>query len=159
MPLQSRLNVTGSQHRMIHAGGWLLWGHDIGSEDNLIQAGLSFAAKPDAGDFIGRDAFLQQKAEGLPDRRLLQFKLDDPEPLLYHNEPIVMDGRIAGYLTSGMYGHTVGAAIGMGYVEVPELTVDCIKEASFEIEIAKERFSAQASLRALYDPSASRMKI
>jgi len=138
--------------------GFRHWGHDIGSEDNLIQAGLSFAAKPDAGDFIGRDAFLQQKAAGLPDRRLVQFKLDDPEPLLYHNEPIVMDGRIVGYLTSGMYGHSVGAAIGMGYVVMPELTPDRIQESTFEIEIAKERYSAQASLRALYDPSASRMR-
>jgi heterotetrameric sarcosine oxidase gamma subunit len=51
--------------------GFRHWGHDIGSEDNLLQAGLSFAAKPDAGDFIGRDAFLQQKAAGLPDRRLV----------------------------------------------------------------------------------------
>ena len=139
--------------------GFRHWGHDIGSEDNLFQAGLSFAAKPDAGDFIGRDAFVQQKGAGLPERRLVQFKLDDPEPLLYHNEPIVMDGRIVGYLSSGMYGHTVGAAIGMGYVAVPGLTADRIKEATFEIEVAKERFSAQASLRALYDPSGSRMKI
>jgi len=139
--------------------GFRHWGHDIGSEDNLVQAGLGFAARPDAGDFIGRDAFLQQKAAGLPDRRLVQFKLDDPEPLLYHNEPIIMDGRIVGYLTSGMYGHTVGAAIGMGYVAVPGLTADHIRDATFEIEVAKERFGAQASLRALYDPSASRMKI
>jgi 4-methylaminobutanoate oxidase (formaldehyde-forming) len=139
--------------------GFRHWGHDIGSEDNLFQAGLSFAAKPDAGNFIGRDAFLQAKAMGLPDRRLVQFKLDDPEPLLYHNEPIVMDGRIVGYLTSGMYGHSVGAAIGMGFVVAPGLTADRINEATFEIEVAKDRFSAQASLRALYDPSASRMKI
>jgi len=139
--------------------GFRHWGHDIGSEDNLIQAGLSFAAKPDASDFIGRHSFLQQKAAGLPDRRLVQFKLDDPEPLLYHNEPIVMDQHIVGYLSSGMYGHSVGAAVGMGYVAVPELAADRIKEATFEIEIAKERFSAQASLMAFYDPSSSRMKI
>ena len=138
--------------------GFRHWGHDMGSEDNLVQAGLSFAAKPDAADFIGRDAFLQQKAAGLPDRRLVQFKLDNPEPLLYHNEPIVMDGHIVGYLTSGMYGHSVGAAIGMGYVKAPGLNADRIEEASFEIEVARERFGAQASLRALYDPSASRMK-
>jgi len=139
--------------------GYRHWGHDIGTEDNLVQAGLGFAAKPDASDFIGRDAFLQAKAAGLPDRRLVQFKLDDPEPLLYHNEPIVMDGRIVGYLTSGMYCHSVGAAIGMGYVEVPDLTADRIAEADFEIEIAKERFAAHASLRGLYDPTSSRMKI
>ncbi len=138
--------------------GFRHWGHDIGSEDNLLQAGLSFAAKPDAGDFIGRNAFLDQKASGIPDRRLVQFQLDDPEPLLYHNEPIVMDGHIVGYLTSGMYGHSVGAAIGMGYVEAPGLTADRISEATFEIEVAMQRFSAQASLRALYDPSASRMR-
>jgi 4-methylaminobutanoate oxidase (formaldehyde-forming) len=139
--------------------GFRHWGHDIGSEDNLFQAGLSFAAKPDAGDFIGREAFLQQKAAGLPDRRLVQFKLDDPGPLLYHNEPIIMDGSIVGYLSSGMYGHSMGAAIGMGFVEVPGLTADRIKEAAFEIEIAKQRFGAQASLRALYDPSSSRMRV
>jgi len=138
--------------------GFRHWGHDIGAQDNLIQAGLGFAAKPDASDFIGRDAFLQQKAAGLPDRRLVQFKLDDPEPLLYHNETIVMDGNIVGYLSSGMYGHSVGAAIGMGFVAVPELTADRINEATFEIEVAKERFSAQASLKGFYDPSSSRMK-
>ena len=138
--------------------GFRHWGHDIGSGDNLMQAGLSFAAKPDAGDFIGRAAFLQAKEAGLPGRRLVQFKLDDPEPLLYHNEPIVMDGNIVGYLSSGMYGHSLGAAIGMGYVEAPDLTAKRIGEASFEIEVAKERFSAQASLRAFYDPSSSRMK-
>jgi 4-methylaminobutanoate oxidase (formaldehyde-forming) len=138
--------------------GFRHWGHDIGSEDNLVQAGLGFAARPDAGDFVGRSAFLQQKAAGLPDRRLVQFKLDDPEPLLYHNEPIVMDGRTVGYLSSGMYGHSVGAAIGMGFVAVPGLTADRIEEASFEIEVARERFGAQASLSAHYDPSSSRMK-
>jgi 4-methylaminobutanoate oxidase (formaldehyde-forming) len=58
-----------------------------------------------------------------------------------------------------MYGHSVGAAIGMGYVAMPNLTQDRISEANFEIEIAKQRFSAQASLRALYDPSSSRMKV
>jgi 4-methylaminobutanoate oxidase (formaldehyde-forming) len=139
--------------------GYRHWGHDIGSEDNLIQAGLSFAAKPDASDFIGREAFLQQKATGIPERRLLQFKLDDPDPLLYHNEPIIMDGVIVGYLSSGMYGHSVGSSIGMGFVNAPGLNADRIKEATFEIEIAKQRFAAQASLRALYDPSSSRMKI
>jgi hypothetical protein len=46
----------------------------------------------------------------------------------------------------------------MGYVAVPDLTADRIGEATFEIEIAKERFSAQASLKGFYDPASSRMK-
>jgi glycine cleavage system aminomethyltransferase T len=36
--------------------------------------------------------------------------------MLYHNEPILRDGRIVGYLTSGGYGHALGGAIGLGYV-------------------------------------------
>jgi len=138
--------------------GFRHWGHDVGCNDNLVQAGLSFIARPDKGNFIGRSAFLEQKAAGLPDRRLVQFKLDDPEPLLYHNEPIIMNGEAVGYLTSGMYGHSLNAAIGMGYVNAPELTAEKISTAEFAIEVAGERFSAQASLKSLFDPEGSRMK-
>lgn len=166
----SELQQAGAEFEICNVGlhavnslrlekGFRHWGHDIGSDDNLLQAGLSFAAKPDAGDFVGRDALLTLKEVGLPNRRMVQFKLDDPEPLLYHNEPIVMDGNIVGYLSSGMYGHSVGGAIGMGYVSAPALSAGRIQEAKFEIEVAKERFSAQASLRAFYDPSGSRMKV
>jgi 4-methylaminobutanoate oxidase (formaldehyde-forming) len=138
--------------------GFRHWGHDIAAEDNLLQAGLSFTAKPEAGDFVGRDAFLAARSAGLPDRRLVQFVLDDPEPLLYHNEPIVMNGEVAGYLSSGMYGHSLGAACGMGYVNAPGLTADSLDSASFEIEVACTRFSARASLRPLYDPGGSKMR-
>ena len=58
--------------------GYRHWGHDIAAEDNLMEAGLSFIANPDASDFIGKDAFLKAKSLGLPDRRLIQFKLDNP---------------------------------------------------------------------------------
>lgn len=129
--------------------GFRHWGHDIAAEDNLVQAGLSFTAKPDAGDFIGREAFIAAKAAGIPDRRMVQFQLEDPEPLLYHNEPIVMNDEVVGFLSSGMYGHSLGAAIGMGYVNAPALSADAIAQARFEIEVATERFSARASLTAL----------
>ena len=61
-------------------------------------------------------------------------------------------------LTSGMYAHSLGGAIGMGYVSKAGLNADAISNASFEIEIARERFSAKASLQAFYDPKAERMK-
>ena len=139
--------------------GYRHWGHDIAAEDNLIEAGLSFIAKLDVGDFIGKDAFLYAKSQGLPARRLVQFKLDDPEPLLYHNEPIVMNDDIVGYLSSAMYGHSLGRAIGMGYVKAPALTTEKLNNANFEIEIATERYSAQASLRSLYDPNNEKLQL
>ena len=91
------------------------FGHDITCEDHVLEAGLGFAVKTAKPDFIGRDAVLRKKDEGLQ-TRLVQFQLKDPEPLLYHNEPILRDGEIVGYLSSGAYGHHLGAAIGMGYV-------------------------------------------
>src|SRR5690606_13778781 len=71
------------------------FGHDITDEDHVLEAGLCFAVKTEKpasrfGNFIGREAVLRKKAEGVS-RRLLQFKLRDPEPLLYHNEPIWRD--------------------------------------------------------------------
>ncbi len=138
--------------------GFRHWGHDIAAEDNLIQAGLSFTAKPDLKDFIGRDAFIEAKAKGLPDRRLVQFKLNDPEPMLYHNEPIIMNDDVVGYLSSAMYGHFLGASIGMGYVNAANLNADALATANFEIEVATVRHSATASLRALYDPTGANMR-
>ena len=93
------------------------WGHDITDEDTPLEAGLGFFVKFDKpGGFIGREALLKDKAAG-PAKRLLQFRLLDPQPLLYHNEPIWHDGALVGHITSGAYGHTLGGAIGLGYVD------------------------------------------
>ena len=91
------------------------FGHDITDEDHVLEAGLGFAVKTGKGDFIGRDAVLKKRDAGLK-RRLVQFRLKDPEPLLFHNEAIVRDGKIVGTITSGNYGHHLGGAIGLGYV-------------------------------------------
>jgi glycine cleavage system aminomethyltransferase T len=61
------------------------------------------------------NAVLRKQNQGL-DRRLVQFRLRDPEPLLFHNEAIVRDGRMVGTITSGNYGHALGGAVGLGYV-------------------------------------------
>ena len=55
-----------------------------------------------------------------------------------------------------MYGHAVGDALGMGYVEVLGLTADKIAEGAWEV--ATERFSAQAQLRTFYDPKGEKMR-
>ena len=136
------------------------WGHDITGEDTAIEAGLGFACRFDKNvPFIGRDALLRQKENGVT-KRLAQFALDDPEPLLYHNEPIWRDGELVGYLTSGNYGHALGRAIGLGYVN-HEDGVDAafVDAGSYEIGVAGERFSAKASLRPMYDPKSERMKL
>ena len=134
------------------------YGHDITDEDHVVEAGLGFAVKLQKPDFIGREAVLRKREQGVS-RRLLQFKLKDPEPLLFHNEPILRDGKIVGYVTSGNYGHALGGAVGLGYVpcEGGESAADQVA-STYEIDIAGTRIAAEASVRPFYDPSGARMK-
>jgi 4-methylaminobutanoate oxidase (formaldehyde-forming) len=134
------------------------FGHDITCEDHVLEAGLGFAVKTVKPDFIGRDAVLRKKDAGL-DKRLMQFKLTDPEPLLYHNEPILRDGEIIGYVSSGAYGHHLGGAMGMGYVPCTSQTADQLLASSYEIDVAGCRVKAEASLKPMYDPISSRVKV
>ena len=134
------------------------FGHDISCEDHVLEAGLGFAVKTDKPDFIGRDAVLKKREAGLS-KRLLQFKLNDPDPLLYHHEPILRDGEFVGYTSSGNYGHTLGAAIGMGYVPCKGQSAAEVLASSYEIEVAGRRISATASLKPMYDPNSERTKV
>jgi len=134
------------------------FGHDITDEDHVLEAGLSFAVKTGKGEFIGRDAVLRRQEDGLS-RRLVQFKLEDPAPLLFHNEAIVRDGEIVSIITSGNYGHHLGSAIGLGYVPCKGQSAADVLASTYEIEIAGERHKALASLKPLYDPAAKRVRM
>jgi 4-methylaminobutanoate oxidase (formaldehyde-forming) len=173
------LVAAGSAHGLVHAGYHALnslriekayrhWGHDITDEDTPLEAGLAFAVKFDkAGGFIGRDALLRQKEAGLR-KRLMQFTLKSPEPLLYHNEPIWKGDRVVGFIRSGMYGHSLGAAVGLGYVTNPPDAAPpgvaagtasaAIGADDYDIEVAGVRFAATASLQPRYDPQNERIK-
>ena len=139
--------------------GYRHWGHDIGAEDSPIEAGLGFAVnfKKDV-NFNGREILLRQKEEGVK-KRLVMFALEDEKPLLYHNEPICRNNRIVGHISSGMFGYSLGAAIGMGYITSNEvITPEYIKSGAYEIEVAGERFPARASLKPFYDPKSLRVR-
>ncbi|WP_146347073.1 GcvT family protein [Phaeobacter marinintestinus] len=137
--------------------GFRHFGHDITCEDHVLEAGLGFAVKTAKPDFIGRDAVLKKKQDGLLNR-MVQFKLTDPDPLLYHNEPILRDGEIVGYLSSGSYGHHLGAAMGMGYVPCKGETVADVLASTYEIDVAGTRVKAEASLKPMYDPKSDRVR-
>jgi len=160
-------DALGLKHVGMHAmnslrmeKGYRHWGDDITEEDTPLEAGLGFAVAFDKdADFIGRDALLRQKETGLK-RRLVQFSLEDPEPLLYHDEPIWRDGKIVGRITSGMFGYTIGCAIGMGHVEHEDgVNANFVNAGSYEIEVACERVPARASLRPFYDPKSERVRM
>ena len=134
------------------------FGHDITDEDHVLEAGLGFAVKPAKGDFIGREAVLRAREAGVA-RRLVQFRLDDPAPSLFHHEPILRDGRIVGTLSSANYGHALGGAVGLGYVPAQGMTEAEVLAGRWEIDIAGERVPATASLSPMYDPRAERVRM
>ncbi|SLN51729.1 4-methylaminobutanoate oxidase (formaldehyde-forming) [Roseovarius gaetbuli] len=138
--------------------GFRHFGHDITCEDHVLEAGLGFTVKTDKPDFIGRDAVLRKREAGL-ERRLVQFRLSDPDPMLYHNEPVLRDGKIVGYLSSGAYGHHLGGAIGLGYVPCAGESAADVLASSYEIDVAGTRVRAEASLRPMYDPRSERVKV
>lgn len=139
------------------------FGHDIAGDDHVLEAGLGFAVKTGKrgslfGDFIGREAVLRKRETGLG-KRLLQVRLNDPAPMLYHNEPIIRDGAIAGYVTSGGYGHHLGASVGLGFVACqPNETDADMLRSKYLVEVAGKTHEAQASVTAFYDPASKRMR-
>lgn len=140
--------------------GYRHWGHDLTDEDTPLDAGLGFAvAWRKKAPFIGHDALLRQRDHGVR-RRLVQVALKDPAPLLYHNEPIWRDGALVGRITSGMFGHTLGRSLGMGYIAAAgePVTAEFVHSGDYEIELAGERFAADVQLAGFYDPASLRVK-
>ena len=140
--------------------GYRHFGHDISPGDTPLEAGLGFAVSfKKASPFNGRAALERQKAEGVH-RRLVHLKLNDPDPILLHDEPIWRNGRIAGRTTSGAYGHFLGSSIALGYLEnVPPLSwQDWIDGGNYEIEIAGMRHAASVSRTPFYDPQNERVR-
>ncbi len=156
--------AEGAAHGLRHAGyhamnslrleaGYRHWGHDITDEDTPVEAGLGFAVdwkKPDG--FCGKEALEKQRGR-VPTKRLVQFRLEDPDRLLYHDEPIFRDGRLVGRTTSGMWSYTEDRCLAMGYLSNPDgVSKSWLEAGEFEIEVAGLRIPATASLRPFYAP-------
>ena len=103
---------------------------------------------------------MADRERGSLERSLVQFLLDDPDPLLFGEEPIFRDGKRVGYLRSGNYGHTLGGAMGFGYLENDDgVTAAYVREGTYEIQVAGDLIAARASLRPMYDPSGERVRL
>ena len=134
------------------------YAHDMDNTHTPFEAGLGHFVKFDKpGGFIGRDALLRHQEKGSLKRRLVQFLLEDPEPLLHGTEVVYRDGKSVGYLQTGGYGFTLGGAVGIGFVEHEGgVSADFITSGTYEIDIAGERYPAKVSLRPMYDPKNER---
>jgi 4-methylaminobutanoate oxidase (formaldehyde-forming) len=134
------------------------YGHDIDNTDCPLDVGLGFAVAWET-DFRGKAALLARKAAFPSRQRLVQIKLIDPEPLLYHAEPVLRDGEVVGYVRAASYGWTLGASVGLAFVTTHEkVTKDWLAAGTWEVDIAGERHAAEVSLRPMYDPTSARVR-
>ena len=166
------LVAAGAPHGLVHAGyhamnslrleaGMRHWGHDITDEDTPLEAGLGFAIAWDKdADFNGRAALVAQRGEPRT-KRLIQFRVEDPDLLSYHDEPIYRDGVVVGRTASSMWSATQDRCCAMGYVEHDEaITKRWLDEASsWEMNIGGRRVPVSTSIRSWYDPKNERVRL
>jgi 4-methylaminobutanoate oxidase (formaldehyde-forming) len=128
------------------------WSADITPADNPYEAGLGFCVNLDKGDFIGRDALVQAKANGIQ-RKLCTLTID-PNCVIYGGEAVMQDGKVVGRLRSGGYGYTVGINIGLVY-----LPIELAKQGTeYKVDVFGDLISAQVAPNVLNDPKGERLK-
>ena len=139
--------------------GYRAWSSDITPNDTPLHAGLGWAVKMKSNQpFMGREA-LEKISQAPLSKMLAVFTTEREDIVLSGRETILRDGKIAGYLTSGGYGYTVGRPIGFGYVRNPEgVTEDYVMNGYYELVVAKEIVKANIYLQPIYDPLNQRVK-
>jgi glycine cleavage system aminomethyltransferase T len=136
--------------------GYRLWGVDITSQYTPLEAGLERFVRFDKGDFIGRDALIRQRDEGIAQTlACLTIDLDAADALFPRGgEPVWSDGELVGYLRAAHPGHAVGATIGLAYIPIALSAAG----TRLEVEILGERRGAKVVDAPLYDPNGGRMR-
>ena len=159
---------AGEEFGLRHAGlfcmdccrlekGFKHWGDDLSPSISPLEAGLGFGVYWEK-DFIGRDALLRQREEGV-NRRVVLFHVERGEPLLLHDEPIYRDGVLVGPTTSGNRALTVGGSLCFGLVEHEAgCTRDFVFAGEYEIQIGDQRHRAVPLAKAPHDPTGARMR-
>ncbi|MDI2125825.1 GcvT family protein [Yinghuangia seranimata] len=137
--------------------GYRVWGTDLTPETNPYEAGLGFCVKLDEaakpGGFLGRDALVRARSEGLA-RKLACLVLEDPRAVCLGREPVWLDGAVVARVTSGGFGHTVGKSIAYAY-----LPADRAKPGTpVEVELFGDRYAAEVGPAVLYDPAGLRVR-
>jgi dimethylglycine dehydrogenase len=129
-----------------------LWGADMSTDYTPLEAGLERFVRFDKGDFIGRDALLRQRDEGVT-QRLVCLAVDTPDADAHGYEPVVADGASIGYVASGGYGHVVEQSIALAYLPIEHAEPG----TPLAVELLGECRPATVVREPLYDPANERL--
>jgi 4-methylaminobutanoate oxidase (formaldehyde-forming) len=133
--------------------GYRYWSADISPDYTPYEAGMGFCVKLDKGAFIGRDALVKQKAEGIK-RKLCCLTLADKTVIALGSEPVRSGDQIVGWITSGAYGYSIGSSIAYAYLPLERAAVG----TQLDVEWFGERIGAVVEREPLWDPKGERVK-
>ncbi len=140
--------------------GYRAFGPELTPDHTPVEAGLRFTCKLGTDiAFIGREAVERVIAEG-PRRRLVSFRLEDPDPMMWGGELVLRDGEPAGQVTSAAWSATLGAAVGLAYVWRPDrgpVGIDHVTSGTYEIDVGGGIHAASVGPRAPFDPANERI--
>ncbi len=106
----------GARDTLRLEAGMALYGHEIDDTTTPWEAGLDWVVKLDAGDFIGRQALVEQKERGVA-RRLVGFEVEG-RGIARQGHEVLAEGKVVGAVTSGTWSPTFGKALGMAYAPI-----------------------------------------
>jgi 4-methylaminobutanoate oxidase (formaldehyde-forming) len=168
-----RVVAEGERYGLVHAGlkalgslrmekGYRDYGHDMDNTDTVLEVGLGFAVDLKKDTFVGKAAVHAQKDQKKLHQRLVQVLVTDPEPLLFHAEPILRDGEVVGYIRAASYGHTLGGSVGLAMLADRKggqaVTKKWLGAGVYEVDVAGKRYPCTVSLSPMYDPKNAKIK-
>ncbi len=133
--------------------GYCILGGELNSERTPLEAGLERFVNFKKGNFLGRQALIQQKESGLAEKiALMTVEADNADVI--GDEPVYKADEIVGRVTSGGYAHTMEKSMAMAYVksELAEPDTD------LEISIFGKRYPARVVNSPYYDPENKRLR-
>jgi glycine cleavage system aminomethyltransferase T len=133
---------------------FLAFGHDIDTDITPLEAGLDFAVDW-TGNFIGRDALIKRRDQGVRST-MVTLLLDDASAVPLGNEPVYLAGEAVGKTTSAAYGYRIGGPVAIAHLQADALTTG--DDTVVEVDIARLLFGAKVLRGPAFDPAGSRMR-
>jgi glycine cleavage system aminomethyltransferase T/glycine/D-amino acid oxidase-like deaminating enzyme len=155
--------AAGREHGLVAGGyraidsmrlekGYRVWAADITPDETPFEAGLGFCVKSDGG-FIGADALGDGERWAAPARRLRCLVLEDPRSVALGNEPVRLEGEVAGRVSSGGYGYSVERSIAYAY-----LPAGVEPGTPVEVDIFGRWVAGEVAREPLFDPKGERVR-
>ena len=96
--------------------GIRLYGTELSTEHNPFEAGLAFAIESNKRGYVGHEAIQKKRYAGSSNRRLVTLTVDDPKSMIMGKEPVFVNGKASGYVTSSAFGFSIGKPIAFAWL-------------------------------------------